>query len=164
MPRPSFAQRQLPLLSIVNPVNPPHSFLRIALLTACALLAACSETIDDTYKTRALAEHHGAITAGRVPAWLPNEAMQIREARATGSTAMMVRFTFPTEVKVSVPASCLPIAASAAPPPPFERAWWPKSMPEVQSPAPKHEYRQCANQYVAVQQSEGVRFVWSPAR
>ena len=135
--------------------------LRQSLLLACVAVGACSETIDVTYKSRAEAEYAGAISAGWVPQWLPQEAMQIRETHSTSTKAVMIRFTFPVERKVSTPPTCLPIVASAAAPPPFERAWWQKSVPEAQSTAPRYEYRLCANQYVALLQSEGVGFVWS---
>ena len=124
--------------------------LRKSLLLACAAVGACSETIDATYKSRAEAEYAGAISAGWVPEWLPQEAMQIREAHSTRTKAMMIRFTFPTEREVRVPSTCLLIGAAAAAPPPFERAWWPKSVPEVGSTMQRYEYRRCENQYVAV--------------
>jgi hypothetical protein len=145
-------------------MNSALSLNRSLLILAFTVLAACSETIDATYKTRALAENGGAIAAGWVPAWLPSDAMQIRETHHTGTKAMMVRFTFPTESKLSIPSACLPVTATAVRPPPFERAWWPKTVPELLGTTPKYEYWQCASQYAAVLQSEGVGFVWSAPR
>ena len=139
----------------------PSAVLSKSLLLACTVLAACSETIDATYKSRSEAEYAGAISAGWVPEWLPQDAMQIREAHSAGTKAMMIRFTFPTGREVNTPTTCQQIAAAAAVPPPFDRAWWPKSLPEVGATMQKYEYRRCANQYVAVLQSEGVGFVWS---
>ena len=146
-------------IGIMNAAS--SAVLRTSLLLACAAFGACSETIDTTYKTRAEAEFAGAVSAGWVPEWLPQEAMQIREAHSTGTKAMMIRFTFPPEREVNVPSTCLLIVAAAAEPPPFERAWWPKSVPEAGNTMQRYEYRRCEYQYVAVLRSEGVGFVWS---
>lgn len=129
------------------------------LLLALLSLAACSETFDRTYKTRTEAEYDGAIAAGRVPAWFPPVAMQIREAHDIDTRAVMVTFTYPKEHTLEVPASCTPIAASSAPPPPFERAWWPKSVPE--RAGEKLVYHRCGELYVAVLLSEAQGYVWS---
>ena len=135
---------------------------RTAVLTLLLpLLLACSETFDRTYKTRTEAEYDGAIAAGRVPAWVPQDAMQIREAHSADSKAVMVRFNYPKEREVKTPQSCARTTGRAAPPPPFQRAWWPVSVPERQATAQRFAYYKCAELYVALRQVEGEGFVWS---
>jgi hypothetical protein len=131
------------------------------LLPAILILVACSETFDRTYKTRAEAEYAGAIAAGRVPSWFPEEAMQIREVHSIDTNAVMVSFSYPKEHEVRVPSYCAHITGTTAPPPPFKRAWWPKSVPEHQSTAESYAYHKCGELYVALLQSEGEGFVWS---
>jgi hypothetical protein len=131
------------------------------LLLALLLLVACSETFERTYKTRTEAEYDGAIAAGWVPSWLPQDAMQIREAHRIDTNAVMVRFSYPKERGVKVPQSCARISGSTAPPAPFKRAWWPESVPEHEGTAERYAHHKCGELYVALLQSEGEGFVWS---
>jgi hypothetical protein len=131
------------------------------LLLAAAVLVACSETFDRTYTTRKEAEFAGAIAAGWVPSWLPEYAMQIREVHSIDTNAVMVSFSYPRERGVRVPDDCAPITGTAAPPPPFRRAWWPKSVPEHGSTTERYAYHKCGELYVALLRSEGEGFVWS---
>lgn len=132
---------------------------RCTLLLALLFIVACSDTFERTYKTRTEAEYDGAITAGWVPSWFPQDAMQIREAHT--ANAVMVRFSYPKERELKVPASCARIAGNTAPAPPFKRAWWPESVPEHEGKAEMYAYHKCGEQYVALRQSEGEGFVWS---
>jgi hypothetical protein len=122
-------------------------------------LVACSETFERSYKTRTEAEYDGAIAAGWVPSWLPQDAMQIREAHTTNG--VLVKFSYLKEHELQVPQSCARIAGSTAPPPPFRRAWWPESVPEHGGTAERYAYHKCGEQYVALLQSEGEGLVWS---
>jgi hypothetical protein len=131
------------------------------MLLAILTLGACSDTFDRTYKTRAEAEYAGAIAAGRVPSWFPDDAMQIREVHSIDSNAVMVSFSYPKEHQVKIPQHCAHITGAAAPPPPFNRAWWPQSVPEHESTAERYAYHKCGELYVAILQSEGEGFVWS---
>jgi hypothetical protein len=136
----------------------------LAVLLALLFLFACSEAVERTYRTRTEAEYDGAIAAGWVPSWLPQDAMEIREAHAIDTNAVMVRFSHPKEREVEVPHSCSRIAGSTAPPAPFERAWWPESVPEHEGTVERYVYHQCGELYVALLQSEGEGFVWSGMR
>lgn len=132
------------------------------LFLALPFLVACSDTIERTYKTRTEAEYDGAIAAGRVPNWFPQEAMEIREAHNIHTKAVMVRFSYPKEHQVKVPQFCVRTSGTTAPPPPFKRAWWPESVPEHGAVAERYAYHRCGETYVAIIQSEGEGFVWSP--
>jgi hypothetical protein len=132
-----------------------------ALLLALPFLVACSDTIERTYKTRTEAEFDGAIAAGWVPSWFPQEAMEIREAHDIATKSVMVRFSYPKEYALKVPQFCARTSATAAPPPPFKRAWWPASVPERGAVAERYAYHHCGETYVATIQSEGEGFVWS---
>jgi hypothetical protein len=96
-----------------------------------------------------------------VPSWLPADAMQIREAHNIDANAVMVRFSYPREREMKVPQFCARIAGSTAPPAPFERAWWPASVPEHQGTAERYAYHKCGALYVALLQSDGEGFAWS---
>jgi hypothetical protein len=137
---------------------------RRAVLLALLFLFACSESFERTYKTRTEAEYDGAIAAGWVPSWLPQDAMEIREAHTLDTHAVMVRFSYPKERELKVPHSCSRIASSTAPPAPFERAWWPESVPEHEGSVERYAYHKCAELYVALLHSEGEGFVWSGMR
>jgi hypothetical protein len=136
---------------------------RFTAVVALAFLLACSDTFERTYKTRTEAEYDGAIAAGWVPGWLPHDAMQIRGVHTADMQATMLTFSYPEERELKVPGACTRIAASAAPAPAFERAWWPKSVPERGSTDEKYAYFNCGDLYVALRRSqgEGEGFVWS---
>jgi hypothetical protein len=137
---------------------------RPTVLLALLFLFACSEVLERTYKTRTEAEYDGAIAAGWVPSWLPQNAIEIREAHTIDTNASMVRFNYPKEQEVKVPHSCSRIAGSTAPPAPFERAWWPGSVPERAGTVERYVYHKCGELYVALFQNKGEGFAWSGMR
>ncbi len=131
------------------------------LVCTVVLLGACSETVDRSYRSRTEAEYDGAIAAGWVPDWLPQHAHQIRGARQVDAQAVVLRFSYTTEHEIRLPAGCVRIAASAAPPPPIERAWWPASVPERAGGVEQYTYHQCGQTFVAILASAGEGLVWS---
>src|SRR5262245_48827398 len=111
------------------------------LLFALLFMVACSDTFERTYRTRTEAEYDGAIAAGWVPSWIPQDAMQIREAHTADS--VIVRFSYPKERELKLPSPCARIAGSTAPAPPFKRAWWPESVPERERTVERYSYHKC---------------------
>ena len=134
----------------------------VLLLASIVGRAACSETSDTTYKSYAEAVAAGAVSAGWVPNWPPEQASDILEVHNIDTNSVMLRFNYPKTVQVRLPANCSRVAMAKITSPPFERSWWPADVPERNSNAPKHEYWRCANQYVAILANRQQGLVWSP--
>ena len=134
----------------------------VLLLASIVGLAACSETFETTYNSYPEAVAAGAVSAGWVPNWPPEQASDILEVHNIDTNSVMLRFNYPKTVQVRLPANCSRVAMAKITSPPFERSWWPADVPERNSNAPKHEYWRCANQYVAILANRQQGLVWSP--
>lgn len=125
-------------------------------------LAACSERPENSYSSFAEAQVAGAIERGWVPGWLPMTASAITEAHDLDTNRFMVRFSFPPQSQVSLPASCTRISPSSPPPAPFSRKWWPADVPANHLATHRHAFYQCGSVFTAIATSLGEGFSWQP--
>ena len=125
-------------------------------------LAACSERQENSYVSLSEMQAAGGISRGWVPAWLPVTATAITEAHDLDTNNFMVRFSFPVQSKLSLPANCLRISPFAPPPPPFSRQWWPSDVPASHLSAYRHVFYRCGSVFVAIAENLGEGFSWQP--
>jgi hypothetical protein len=130
------------------------------LAAASVVLAACAETVDESYATFADAQAAGAVVRGWVPEWLPVSASNIREAHNLDTNSFMVRFAVPKGTDLQLPKACEPVALNVPPSPPFRRTWWPSDVPATSLATHRHAFFGCGNSFVAFSAAQGEGFVW----
>src|SRR5262245_31262335 len=84
-----------------------------------ALLVACMETSETTYRSMTDAQTKGAVAAGWVPDWLPQQSMEIHEVHNIDTNARMLRADLPLNSLFEFPSKCVPVQPSDLVDPPF---------------------------------------------
>lgn len=125
-------------------------------------LIACSERQENSYASFSEAQAAGAVSKGWVPAWLPTTATAITEAHDLDTNRFMVRFSFPAQSQVSLPADCAHISPFAPPSAPFPRKWWSSDVPASHLSTYRHTFYQCGSVFVAIASNLGEGFSWQP--
>lgn len=89
-------------------------------VTACAW-----ETLDSSYGTAKAAVDAGMIEKGWIPAWVPQDATDLREVHNVDSNVSELSFAKPTTRPVRLPTDCRQVAHADVFPPWIGRDWWP---------------------------------------
>ncbi len=149
--------------------------LRTTVLIA-TLLAACGgePPPEAEYPDLAAAIAAGAVGSGRIPAWLPPSARELRERRAIDTTELWVRFVFDPAELGTITARCEEIPALEAIHPRLNRTdripWWDPGL-RVASAENRGRYRmfRCHRgdadvrkpwSYLAVEPAAGFGWYW----
>lgn len=111
----------------MTPTLPPFSDrMRLLLLFAlCLILTSCDLVMDSSYATKQEAVDAEMITKGWIPAWVPEEATDLREVHDLDSNVSALAFSKPRSKQLLLPPGCRPVNHSATRPALFNRSWWP---------------------------------------
>ncbi|MGG6342118.1 hypothetical protein ACQ5SA_02570 [Stenotrophomonas indicatrix] len=104
------------------------------LFALCLILTSCDLVMDRSYATKQEAVDAEMITKGWIPAWVPEEATDLREVHDLDSNVSALAFSTPRSKQLLLPSGCRPVDHSATQPAPFNRSWWPSEA------ALKHSY------------------------
>lgn len=105
-----------------------RSSTRLLLLFAlCLILASCDLDLvmDSSYATKQEAVDAEMIAKGWIPAWVPEEATDLREVHDLDSNVSALAFSKPRSKQLLLPPGCRPVDHSATQPALFNRSWWP---------------------------------------
>ena len=105
-------------------------FLRfIVIIAILAMSSSCTnDVLDSSYATQSEVKASNAIQRGWIPAWLPSEAMNIREVHNIDTNESALSFNLPIGTNWHPPASCKPANAGQFTEPSFAREWLPKDI------------------------------------
>lgn len=111
----------------MTPTLPPFSDrMRLFLLFAlCLILTSCDLVMDSSYATKQEAVDAEMIAKGWIPAWVPEEATDLREVHDLDSNVSALAFSKPRSKQLLLPSGCRPVNHSAVQPAMFNRSWWP---------------------------------------
>ena len=113
----------------MTPTLPPFSDrMRLFLLFAlCLILISCDLDLvmDSSYATKQEAVDVEMIAKGWIPAWVPEEATDLREVHDLDSNVSALAFSKPRSKQLLLPPGCRPVNHSATQPALFNRSWWP---------------------------------------
>nr|KAJ9617622.1 hypothetical protein H2204_013576 [Knufia peltigerae] len=111
------------------PTLPPFSVrVRLLLLFAlCLILTSCDLDLvmDSSYATKQEAVDAEMIAKGWIPAWVPEEATDLREVHDLDANVSALAFSRPRSKQLLLPSGCRPVDHSAVQPALFNRSWWP---------------------------------------
>ncbi|WP_372015496.1 hypothetical protein [Pseudoxanthomonas sp. 10H] len=97
-----------------------------ALVVAGLGLSACAfERPESSYASLADAGRSGAVEKGWIPAWLPPEAVDIREVHDIDTNESMLAFSYDPRQGWRLSGHCQPVDVARVPSPRFSRRWWP---------------------------------------
>ncbi|MNM94606.1 hypothetical protein D3C81_1070160 [compost metagenome] len=111
----------------MTPTLPPFpDRMRLFLLLGlCLILTSCDLVMDSSYATKQEAVDAEMITKGWIPAWVPEEATDLREVHDLDSNVSALAFSKPRSKQLLLPPGCRPVNHSATQPALFNRSWWP---------------------------------------
>ncbi len=111
----------------MTPTSPPFSDrMRLLLLFALSLiLTSCDLVMDSSYATKQEAVDAEMIAKGWIPAWVPQEATDLREVHDLDSNVSALAFSKSRSKQLLLPSGCRPVNHSAVQPALFNRSWWP---------------------------------------
>lgn len=97
------------------------------LFALCLILTSCDLDLvmDSSFATKQEAVDAEMIAKGWIPAWVPEEATDLREVHDLDSNVSALAFTTPRIKQMLLPSGCRPVDHSATRPAPFNRSWWP---------------------------------------
>lgn len=102
------------------------SSMRLPTLFAlCLILTSCDLVMDSSYATKQEAVDAEMIAKGWIPAWVPQEATDLREVHDLDSNVSALAFSKPRSKQLLLPSGCRPVNHSATQPALFNRSWWP---------------------------------------
>ncbi|WP_223482599.1 MULTISPECIES: hypothetical protein [Stenotrophomonas] len=81
--------------------------------------------MDSSYATKQEAVDAEMIAKGWIPAWVPEEATDLREVHDLDSNVSALAFSKPRSKQLLLPPGCRPVNHSATQPALFNRSWWP---------------------------------------
>ncbi|CAH0154111.1 hypothetical protein SRABI35_00590 [Stenotrophomonas lactitubi] len=100
--------------------------MRLLLLFALSLiLTSCDLVMDSSYATKQEAVDAEMIAKGWIPAWVPQEATDLREVHDLDSNVSALAFSKSRSKQLLLPSGCRPVNHSAVQPALFNRSWWP---------------------------------------
>ncbi len=100
--------------------------MRLPILFAlCLILTSCDLVMDSSYATKQEAVDAEMIAKGWIPAWVPEEATDLREVHDLDSNVSALAFSKPRSKQLLLPPGCRPVNHSATQPALFNRSWWP---------------------------------------
>lgn len=95
------------------------------LFALCLILTSCDLVMDSSYATKQEAVDAEMIAKGWIPAWVPQEAIDLREVHDLDSNVSALAFSKPRSKQLLLPSGCRPVNHSATQPALFNRSWWP---------------------------------------
>jgi hypothetical protein len=81
--------------------------------------------MDSSYATKQEAVDAEMIAKGWIPAWVPQEATDLREVHDLDSNVSALAFSKSRSKQLLLPSGCRPVNHSAVQPALFNRSWWP---------------------------------------
>lgn len=92
----------------------------------CLSAAAClGTTIDASYDKATEAREAGMVEKGWIPAWIPKNAVNLREVHDLDTNVSELSFEIPDAAKVQLPADCEPVEYPETIEAYIHRHWWP---------------------------------------
>lgn len=101
------------------------SMMLPTLFALCLILTSCDLVMDSSYATKQEAVDAEMIAKGWIPAWVPEEATDLREVHDLDSNVSALAFSKPRSKQLLLPPGCRPVNHSATQPALFNRSWWP---------------------------------------
>lgn len=126
---------------------------------------ACQERSETYYPTYEAAVSAGALSHGWIPAFLPTNAVDIREIHDVATNESMLAFRFDESTTVDPGSSCRQVDPFEPPDPPFEVSWWPTDVPASALSTYRHSFFSCESggAFLAFSQVQGEGFYWRVA-
>ncbi len=104
------------------------SMMLPTLFALCLILTSCDLVMDSSYATKQEAVDAEMIAKGWIPAWVPQEAIDLREVHDLDSNVSALAFSKPRSKQLLLPSGCRPVNHSAVQPALFNRSWWPSEV------------------------------------
>ncbi len=95
------------------------------LFALCSILTSCDLVMDSSFATKQEAVDAEMIAKGWIPAWVPEEATDLREVHDLDSNVSAPAFSKPRSKQLLLPPGCRSVNHSATQPALFNRSWWP---------------------------------------